>query len=94
MPIVEPEVLLSDALTLARAEELTAAVLECVFGALFRHRVVLEELLLKTGMVLPGPGALWPAEVEVVGEVTRRCLRRAVPAAVAGVVFLSGGQGD
>lgn len=94
VPIVEPEVLLGDGQTLARCEEVTATVLECVFAALFRHRVVLEQLLLKTGMVLPGRELPEQAEVEVIAEATARCLRRRVPAAVGGIVFLSGGQGD
>jgi fructose-bisphosphate aldolase class I len=94
VPIVEPEVLMDGAHTLARCEEVTRATLECVFGALSEHRVVLEAMLLKTGMVLPGKDCPQQADAGMVAEATIRCLRRAVPPAVPGVVFLSGGQSD
>ena len=68
--------------------------LESVFGVLFEHRVVLEHMLLKTGMVLPGKDCRQQAEVGEIAEATLRCLRRGVPAAVPGIVFLSGGQSD
>jgi fructose-bisphosphate aldolase class I len=55
---------------------------------------VLEQILLKTGMILSGAECPQQADVAVVAETTRRCLRRAVPAAVPGIVFLSGGQSD
>ena len=80
--------------TLARCEEVTLMTLEAVFGALFEHRVVLEHMLLKTGMVLPGKDSRQPAAVGEIAEATLRCLRRGVPAAVPGIVFLSGGQSD
>ena len=80
--------------TIARCEAVTSATLKTVFAALFDHRVVLEAMLLKTGMLLPGQDCLQQAAVEEVAEVTIRCLRRAVPAAVPGIVFLSGGQSD
>lgn len=94
VPIVEPEVLMDGNHTLARCEEVTREALECVFDALFDHRVVLEGMLLKTGMVLSGKDCPQQAEVEKVAEATIRCLRRAVPVAVPGIVFLSGGQSD
>jgi fructose-bisphosphate aldolase class I len=92
VPIVEPEVLMDGGHTIARAEEVTAATLKSVFGALHEQRVVLEHMLLKTGMVLPGkdcPGQVDPTEV---AQATLRCLRLVVPPAVPGIVFLSGGQ--
>lgn len=92
VPIVEPEVLIDGDHTLARCEEVTRATLECVFDELFAHRVVLEETLLKTGMVLSGKDCPQQAEVAEVSETTIRCPRRTVPSAVPGVVFLSGGQ--
>ncbi len=94
VPIVEPEVLMDGNHTIAQCEEITTATLKSVFDALFDHRVALEQMLLKTGMVLSG--AMCPAQagVETVAEATLRCLRRTVPAAVPGVVFLSGGQSD
>ncbi|MFI5337846.1 MAG: class I fructose-bisphosphate aldolase [Opitutales bacterium] len=94
VPIVEPEVLMDGNHTLARCVEVTTAVLQAVFAALFEHRVGLEEMLLKTGLVLPGRECPQQVEAEEVAGVTLRCLRRVVPAAVPGIVFLSGGQSD
>ncbi len=94
VPIVEPEVLMDGDHTLARSAEVTRATLECVFGALFDQRVLLEGMLLKTGMVLSGKDCPHQASLGEVAEATSRCLRRAVPAAVPGIVFLSGGQSD
>jgi fructose-bisphosphate aldolase class I len=94
VPIVEPEVLMDGNHTLARCEEVTTVTLQSVFAALFEHRVVLEQMLLKTGMTLAGAECPEQAEVVAVAETTLRCFRRAVPAAVAGILFLSGGQSD
>jgi fructose-bisphosphate aldolase class I len=94
VPIVEPEVLMDGNHTLARCKEVTRATLERVFGALFDQRVALEGMLLKTGMVLSGQDCPQQAGDEEVAEATVRCLRRAVPSAVPGIVFLSGGQSD
>jgi len=94
VPIVEPEVLMDGNHTLDRCEDVTSATLQAVFAALFEHRVVLETMLLKTGMVLPGKDCPRQAEAGEVAEATVRCLRRRVPGAVPGIVFLSGGQSD
>jgi len=94
VPIVEPEILMDGNHTLARCEEVTSATLKTVFATLFDHRVVLEAMLLKTGMVLSGKDCREQAEAGEVAEATLRCLRRVVPAAVPGIVFLSGGQSD
>jgi fructose-bisphosphate aldolase class I len=94
VPIVEPEVLMDGDHTLARAEEVTSATLQTVFATFIDHRVELKAMLLKTGMVLPGKDCPQQADVGKVAEVTIRCLRRVVPAAVPGIVFLSGGQSD
>jgi len=94
VPIVEPEVLINGSHGIARCEEVTAVTLETVFGMLFEHRVVLEQMLLKTGMVLSGKECSEQADVAEVANATVRCLRRVVPAAVPGIVFLSGGQSD
>ena len=94
VPIVEPEILMDGNHTLARCEEVTSATLKTVFAALFDHRVALEAMLLKTGMVLPGKDCPQQGDAGQVAEATLRCLRRAVPAAVPGIVFLSGGQSD
>lgn len=94
VPIVEPEVLMDGEHTLARCEEVTGLVLDAVFAALNGHRVVLEAMLLKTDMVLPGKNHAQHAGPEAVAAATLRALHRAVPPAVPGVVFLSGGQID
>jgi fructose-bisphosphate aldolase class I len=94
VPIVEPEVLMDGNHTLARCEEVTTHVLRNVFDALAAHRVGLEGMLLKTGMVVSGAECPQQAGIPEVAEATLRCLRRCVPPAVPGVVFLSGGQSD
>jgi fructose-bisphosphate aldolase class I len=94
VPIVEPEVLMNGGHTIERCEEVTGAVLHAVFHALFEQGVSLEGMLLKPNMVLAGMECPRPASVEKVASATLRCLRRHVPAAVPGIVFLSGGQTD
>jgi fructose-bisphosphate aldolase class I len=93
-PIVEPEVLMDGAHSLSRAEEVTGKVLERVFSALRTQRVSLEGMLLKPNMVVPGKGCPERASVAEVATATLRVLLRNVPAAVPGIVFLSGGQGE
>ncbi len=80
--------------TIERCAEISEAALQAVFGELHRQRVVLEGMLLKPNMMLPGKGCPRQASVQEVAEATIRTLRRAVPAAVPGIVFLSGGQSD
>jgi fructose-bisphosphate aldolase class I len=94
VPIVEPEVLMDGAHTIERYFEVTQETLESVFHALYEHRVVLEGMLLKPNMVLSGKECPQQASVQEVGEATVRCMKRVVPAAVPGIVFLSGGQSD
>ena len=94
VPIVEPEVLMDGIHPLARCEEVMAATLQTVFAELGDHRVAFEQMLLKTGMVLSGKDCPRQAGSGEVAEATIRCLRRVVPAAVPGIVFLSGGQSD
>ena len=94
MPIVEPEVLMNGAHTIERCEEVTGAVLHAVFHALFEQGVSLESMLLKPSMVIAGKDCSRQASVQEVATATLRCLRRHVPAAVPGIVFLSGGQKD
>jgi fructose-bisphosphate aldolase class I len=94
VPIVEPEVLMDGAHSLARAEDVTGRVLERVFRALGRQRVLLEGMLLKPNMVLPGKESGEHASLAAVATATLRVLRRQVPGAVPGIVFLSGGQGE
>src|SRR6266403_5896903 len=92
VPIVEPEVLMDGAHTIERYFEVTQETLESVFHALYAHRVALEEMLLKPNMVLSGKECPQQASVQEVAEATVRCMKRVVPAAVPGLVFLSGGQ--
>ena len=92
VPVVEPEVLMEGCHTLARCGEVTADVLHRVFMQLHAQGVLLEGMLLKPNMVLPGLSCAIPASAEEVADATLACLLRAVPAAVAGVAFLSGGQ--
>ncbi len=92
VPIVEPEVLMDGDHDIARCDEVTSTTLRIVFAQLAEYRVHLEGMLLKPNMVLPGAAYRTPASVAEVAERTVRCLRRAVPGAVPGVVFLSGGQ--
>jgi fructose-bisphosphate aldolase class I len=94
VPIVEPEVLMDGAHTIERHFEVTQQTLEAVFHALYEHRVVLEEMLLKPNMVLSGKDCPQQASVQEVAEATVRCMKRVVPAAIPGLVFLSGGQTD
>jgi fructose-bisphosphate aldolase class I len=92
VPIVEPEVLMDGPHTVERCEEVTTAALSLVFSGLLEHRVALEGTLLKPNMVLSGKECPVQAGVGAVAEATVRTLRRVVPSAVPGIVFLSGGQ--
>ena len=94
VPIVEPEVLMDGAHTIERDFEVTLETLESVFHALYEHRVSLEGMLLKPNMVLPGKDCPQQASAQEVAEATVRCMKCVVPAAVPGLVFLSGGQTD
>jgi fructose-bisphosphate aldolase class I len=94
VPIVEPEVLMDGAHTIERHFEVTHQTVESVFHFLYEHRVVLEGMLLKPNMVLSGKDCPQQASVEEAAEATVRCMKRVVPAAVPGLVFLSGGQTD
>ena len=92
VPIVEPEVLIDGNHSRARCAEVTEVVLHEVFHALRRHRVALELMLLKPSMVVPGKDHDRQATPAEVAADTIRVLRRAVPAAVPSINFLSGGQ--
>ena len=92
VPIVEPEVLMDGGHTLERCRAVTEDVLRTVFHHLYTQRVTLEGMLLKPNMVLPGLACPKQESVDEVADATVRCLLRAVPAAVPGIAFLSGGQ--
>ena len=92
VPVVEPEVLMDGDHTLARCAQITEEVLRAVFEQLYLQQVTLEGMLLKPNMVLPGLACPTRATVDEVADATVRCLLHAVPAAVPGIAFLSGGQ--
>jgi fructose-bisphosphate aldolase class I len=92
VPVVEPEVLMEGEHTLERCGEITEEVLQTVFNQLYIQRVALEGMILKPNMVLPGLTCPKQRSVDEAAEATVKCLLRAVPAAVPGVAFLSGGQ--
>jgi len=92
VPIVEPEVLMTGEHTLEHCFEVTEEVLRIVFRQLYLQRVTLEGMILKPNMVLPGLTCPKQESVDAVADLTVECLLRAVPAAVPGIAFLSGGQ--
>ncbi len=92
VPIIEPEVLMDGDHGLERCADVTAETLQAVFAALGEQRVLLEGMLLKPNMVLPGLAAADQSSVDAVADATVHCFLRNVPAAVPGIVFLSGGQ--
>jgi len=94
VPIIEPEVLLDGGHTIERCEEVTEETLRACYAALAAHRVAPEHQILKASMVVSGKNNARQAGVDEVAERTVRVLKRTVPAAAPGVVFLSGGQSD
>ncbi|MBW3592374.1 MAG: fructose-bisphosphate aldolase class I [Actinobacteria bacterium] len=94
VPIVEPEVLQEGTHTLEESSRATGRVLQAVYTELHDQRVDLRGTLLKPNMVLSGYDAADRAGIEEVAEATLECFYRHVPAAVPGIVFLSGGQSD
>ncbi|XP_028789154.1 fructose-bisphosphate aldolase, cytoplasmic isozyme 1-like [Neltuma alba] len=93
VPIVEPEILTDGPHDIAKCAAATETVLAAVYKALNDHHVLLEGTLLKPNMVTPGSDSP-KVPPEVVAEHTVRALRRTVPAAVPGILFLSGGQSE
>ncbi|HXF98929.1 MAG TPA: class I fructose-bisphosphate aldolase [Gaiellaceae bacterium] len=94
VPIVEPEVLMDGDNTIEACYEATARTLHAVYDELFGHRVDLRGTLLKPNMVIAGKGCPVQDPPERIAELTVDCLLRHVPAAVPGIVFLSGGQSE
>ncbi len=92
MPIVEPEVLMDGAHSMAECFETTGKVLQCLFNELAKLRVDFEGMLLKPNMVLPGNNSTEQKSDEEVADATVECLLKNVPFSVPGIVFLSGGQ--
>ena len=87
VPVVEP-----GEHSLERTFEVTEGVLRSVFNRLYAQRVLVEGMILKPNMVLPGLTCPQQESVDEVADATVKCLLRAVPAAVPGIAFLSGGQ--
>jgi len=92
VPIVEPEVLMDGDHTMERCGSVTEEVLRTVFDQLWAQRVLLEGMILKPNMVLPGLTCPRQESPEEIADATVKCLLRTVPAAVPGIAFLSGGQ--
>jgi len=92
VPVVEPEVLMDGDHTLARCAQITEEVLRAVFEQLYLQRVTLEAMILKPNMVVPGLACSTQPTTDEAADATVNCLLRAVPAAVPGIAFLSGGQ--
>ena len=92
VPVVEPEVLMDGEHTMDQCCEVTDKVLRTVFSELFAQRVMLEGIILKSNMVLPGSTCAKHESIEEVADATVGCFMRAVPAAVPAIAFLSGGQ--
>ncbi len=94
VPIVEPEVLMDGDHSIAKCAEVTARTLQRVFNELSEQRVDLRGTVLKPNMVLSGSDATDRADAQGVARATLDCFAETIPAAVPGIAFLSGGQGD
>lgn len=94
VPMVEPEVIMDGGHDIDECFEVTEVTLRSLFGSLYEHSVMLEGTILKASMVLPGTTSGETASVDEVAAATLQVLRSTVPATVAGIVFLSGGQSD
>ncbi len=94
VPIVEPEVIMDGPHTIERCFTVTEAALKALYNSLFEQRIILEGTILKPNMVVSGTECATQADIAQVVELTIKCLKRTVPAAVPGICFLSGGQSD
>ena len=94
VPIVEPEVLMDGDHDIDRCYDVTEFTLKALFDELYAQDVALEGTILKPNMVISGKKCSNQARAEEIAEKTVRCFRSAVPAALPGIVFLSGGQSD
>lgn len=94
VPIVEPEVMMDGDHNIDECYAVTETTLKTVFDELYKQRVVLEQMLLKPNMVISGKDCPEQAGVEEVATKTLYCFEQTVPAAVPGIVFLSGGQSE
>jgi fructose-bisphosphate aldolase class I len=94
VPVVEPEVLMDGDHTIERCYQVSEVTLHSVFHSLFEQHVPFGQILLKPNMMISGKDCPVQAGVQEVAEASVRCYLRHVPAAVPGIVFLSGGQSD
>jgi len=92
VPMVEPEVLMDADNTIERCYEVTETTLKTVFHELYKQSVTMEHTILKTNMIISGKQCPNQADVQEVADLTVNCLLNCVPAALPGIVFLSGGQ--
>nr|MBC7613948.1 fructose-bisphosphate aldolase class I [Pseudopedobacter sp.] len=92
VPIVEPEVMMTGTHSLAKCLKVTTEVLHTVFEQLYKQHVLLEGMILKPNMILPGLDAIHQEPIATIAETTVACFLKAVPATVPGIAFLSGGQ--
>jgi len=94
VPMVEPEVIIDGDHTLEQCYEASIKALKKVFDEVRGQDVLLEGTILKASMVISGKKAAKQSTVDEVAQATLKYLKETVPANLAGVVFLSGGQGD
>jgi fructose-bisphosphate aldolase class I len=94
VPMVEPEVLMDGDHDIDTCYEVTEVALRSLFAALYDQNVMLEGTILKPSMIVSGKDCPEQASIDEVAELTVRCLKNSVPATLAGIVFLSGGQSD
>ncbi|WP_395374074.1 class I fructose-bisphosphate aldolase [Marinicella sp. W31] len=94
VPMVEPEVLMDGDHDIETALQVTELTLKTLFNNLYEQDVILEACILKTSMVVSGSDCAEQANVDEVAEATLDCLLNSVPASLAGIVFLSGGQSE
>lgn len=92
VPIVEPEVLMNGRHTIEECLAATQEMLHIVFDQLYQQTILLEGMLLKPNMILPGIDCSLQKDAHIVAQATIKCLLMSVPAAVPGIAFLSGGQ--
>lgn len=92
VPIIEPEVLMDGKHDLEKCLSVTQKSLHIVFNQLYKQRVLLEGIILKPNMVLPGSDCPNQSTTEEIAQASVKCLLRSVPASVPGICFLSGGQ--
>jgi fructose-bisphosphate aldolase class I len=92
VPVVEPELVMIGGYAIQQSFDVTEEILRALFSALYLQNVMLEGIILKPNMILPGLSCTVQESTDEVADATIKCLLRNVPAAVPGIAFLSGGQ--